>query len=114
MAESSLGSCLIKLELYDEAESLLLHSYPILKKAKGDRDNVTETARKRIVLLYDSTGRSGKAAEYRALLAEAKGGDESKTEAETPAADAKAAPNQDADEVPASPSSAEGREGESP
>ncbi|MCH8851051.1 MAG: serine/threonine protein kinase [Planctomycetes bacterium] len=114
MAESSLASSLISLERYDEAESLLLHSYAILKKAKGEQANATEAARKRIVLLYDSTGRPEQAAEYRVLLEAATDDDESEDGGAKPASDAKKEPAQDPDEVPPAPSSAEGGERESP
>ncbi len=64
--------------------------------------------------LYDSWDKPEHAAEYRALLEEATGGDESEDKGEEPASEAKTEPTQDAGEVPADPSSAEGGEGGSP
>ncbi|MFQ5413764.1 MAG: tetratricopeptide repeat protein [Phycisphaerae bacterium] len=65
--ESALGEALVMLGRFDEAEPLLIESYPIIREARGDRPP-TPDALKRIVRLYDAWGKPDKAAEYRALL----------------------------------------------
>jgi serine/threonine protein kinase/tetratricopeptide (TPR) repeat protein len=64
--ESVLGGCLVEAHRYDEAESLLLGSYPILK-AKAN-PSARAKGFQRIVRLYQALGKPDKAAEYRALL----------------------------------------------
>lgn len=108
------GECLTQLGRYEEAEPLLLGAYPVLKVSKGDDHLRTVEAIHRLIDLYDKWGKPEKAAEYRALLAEATGGDESVDEGEEPASDTNTEPAQNPDEVPASRSSTEGGEGESP
>jgi hypothetical protein len=68
VAESVLGRCLISLKRYDEAEPLLVESYPIIKSNFGDRDRLTQRALSRIIDLYEAWGKPDKAAEYRAML----------------------------------------------
>ncbi len=63
-AESALAACLIELGRYQEAERLLLNSYP---KLRSRRDPLAARALARLVSLYEAWGRSDKAAEYRAM-----------------------------------------------
>jgi serine/threonine protein kinase/tetratricopeptide (TPR) repeat protein len=66
--ESVLGSCLTALGRFEEAERLLLASYPALESDKGDGAKHAEEARQRIVELYTKWGRPERVAEYRAKL----------------------------------------------
>lgn len=81
-----LGEGLIALKQYDEAELLLIDSHRIrtVKHAVGNPRRLESI--RRIVLLYESWGKPEKAAEYRALLEEAKGGDQLETEEQEPPA----------------------------
>ncbi|MEM7351486.1 MAG: tetratricopeptide repeat protein [Acidobacteriota bacterium] len=72
-AESLRGSVLTALGRYQEAEPLLVASYPIVRDSTGERSQYTRDALKRLAALYNTWGRPKKAAEYRALLAEAGG-----------------------------------------
>ncbi|HKI02493.1 MAG TPA: serine/threonine-protein kinase [Thermoanaerobaculia bacterium] len=63
-AESVLGSCLAAQRRFQEAEPLLVKSYPLLKKDDGDGAKQAPVARKRIVDLYNAWGRPEKAASY--------------------------------------------------
>jgi serine/threonine protein kinase/tetratricopeptide (TPR) repeat protein len=67
-AESALGGCLTRLRKFDEAESLLLESYPILM-AKRSAGAATREARQHLVDLYTSWGKLEKAREYAAVPA---------------------------------------------
>ncbi|HEY3246049.1 MAG TPA: serine/threonine-protein kinase [Phycisphaerae bacterium] len=66
-AESVLGECLIKQGRFDEAEPLLLRSYPIIRERRGAASPDTRAAVQRLVECYDGSGKSG-GDEYRALL----------------------------------------------
>jgi serine/threonine protein kinase/Tfp pilus assembly protein PilF len=66
--ESVLGSCLTALGRFEEAEKLLLASYPALEKDKGDGAKHAAEARQRIVELYTKWGRPERVAVYRAKL----------------------------------------------
>ncbi|MEO6195879.1 MAG: tetratricopeptide repeat protein, partial [Thermoanaerobaculia bacterium] len=55
--ESVLGSCLTALGRFEEAEPLLLASYPVLENDKGDGAKHAAEARQRIVELYTKWGR---------------------------------------------------------
>lgn len=113
-ANSRLGECLAALGRHTEAEPLLLESLDRWQAVKGaDDKNTVETVR-RIIVLYDTWGKPEQAAEYRALLEEATGGDESEEEGDEPTPDAKTELAQDAGEEPPAPAGAEGGEGESP
>ncbi|HTG34951.1 MAG TPA: serine/threonine-protein kinase [Thermoanaerobaculia bacterium] len=66
--ESVLGSCLTALGRFEEAEKLLLASYPALENDKGDGAKHVAEARQRIVELYTKWGRPEGVAAYRAKL----------------------------------------------
>ncbi|MCI0693442.1 serine/threonine-protein kinase [candidate division KSB1 bacterium] len=68
-AQSLLGTCLAALQKFDEAEPLLLESYRALKEKRGAKDKLTQQTLARIVKLYESWDKPGKAGEYRAALA---------------------------------------------
>jgi serine/threonine protein kinase/tetratricopeptide (TPR) repeat protein len=61
-AESVLGACLTAEGRYQEAEPLLLESYPILLKDKGDGAKHAAEARQRISDLYKAWGKPEKVA----------------------------------------------------
>lgn len=63
--ESVLGGCLTALGRFSEAEPLLLESYPILQKDKGDGAKHAAEARQRIVDLYTAWGKPERLAAYR-------------------------------------------------
>jgi serine/threonine protein kinase/tetratricopeptide (TPR) repeat protein len=65
-ADSLLGGCFVAQGKFQEAEPLLLKSYPILKADSGDGAKHAEEARQRIVDLYTAWGKPEKAAEFRA------------------------------------------------
>jgi tetratricopeptide (TPR) repeat protein len=66
VAESRLGGCLIALEQFNEAETLLLTSYQTLEDARGTPPTHRVEARERIVKLYETWGKPDKAAAWRA------------------------------------------------
>jgi len=66
--ESVLGSCLTALGHFEEAEKLLLASYPALENDKGDGAKHAAEARQRIVELYTKWGKPERVAEYGAKL----------------------------------------------
>ncbi len=63
-AKSVLGSCLAAQRRFDEAEPLLVQSYPVLKEDTGDGAKYAPAARQRIVDLYTAWGKPERAAEY--------------------------------------------------
>jgi serine/threonine-protein kinase len=65
-ADSVLGGSLVAQGKFQEAEPLLIQSYPILLKDPGDGAKHAEEARQRIVDLYTAWGKPEKAAEFRA------------------------------------------------
>jgi serine/threonine protein kinase/Flp pilus assembly protein TadD len=65
-ADSVLGGCLLAQGKFQEAEPLLIQSYPILLKDSGDGAKHAAEARQRIVDLYTAWGKPERAAEYRA------------------------------------------------
>jgi tetratricopeptide (TPR) repeat protein len=71
-AQSQLGACLLGSKRYDEAEPLLTEAYATLSSCKGNRQRQTREAVQRLAQLYDRVGKSGKANQYRALLASLK------------------------------------------
>jgi tetratricopeptide repeat protein/PilZ domain-containing protein len=68
VAQSLLGECLITMERYAGAESLLLESYVHLKNAQGADHENSVVSLERIVQLYEAWGKPDKADEYRALI----------------------------------------------
>ncbi len=73
-AESILGACLGGLGRYEEAEALLLASYPIVREKTDAGTTYTRDLLARIVVLYESWGKPEQAAEYRTLWLAAGGG----------------------------------------
>jgi serine/threonine protein kinase/Tfp pilus assembly protein PilF len=69
-AESVLGSCLARLGQFEQAEPLLLGSYPVLEKDSGDGKKYAKAALNRIIGLYSAWGKPDRVAAYRALLAQ--------------------------------------------
>jgi len=63
-----IGACLIKLKRYPEAEEELLTGYAGLKAALGEQHSQTQKAAGRLIELYESWGKPGRAEPYRALL----------------------------------------------
>ena len=66
--ESDLAACIIRLRKFDEAEPLLLVSYPILL-AKRNASRATREARQHLIDLYTAWGKPEKAREYAATPA---------------------------------------------
>ncbi|HEY3241803.1 MAG TPA: serine/threonine-protein kinase, partial [Phycisphaerae bacterium] len=64
-AENMLGGALTALGHYEEAEPLLLHSYPRIRDTLGRNDDRTFRARRRIVDMYEAWGRPADASRYR-------------------------------------------------
>ncbi len=58
---SVLGGCLTLLGRYDEAESLLLESYPILRKEQGQDSRIVRETNDRILALYTASNQPSKA-----------------------------------------------------
>ncbi|HEY3245104.1 MAG TPA: serine/threonine-protein kinase [Phycisphaerae bacterium] len=67
-AENMLGGCLTALQHFDEAEALLIRSYPRVRDTIGRHDERALRALQRIIDLYDAWGRPADAERYRALL----------------------------------------------
>ena len=70
---SGLGECYIHQKRYQEAEPLLMETYPHLKEVLGSDSGYTLSALRKIILLYDTWGKPEKAAEYRAMLPDSTG-----------------------------------------
>ena len=68
---SNYGNFLLDRGRYEEAEALLLGSYPVLRETLGPEHERTERNRERLVELYEAWGKPEKAAEYRALAPDA-------------------------------------------
>ncbi|MCP4245672.1 MAG: tetratricopeptide repeat protein [bacterium] len=66
--KSILGGSLAALGRHDEAESLLLESYAGIRSAEGEHDDLERATCQRLIDLYTSSGKSDKAAEWRAKL----------------------------------------------
>ncbi len=62
--EALLGGCLTALGRYDEAEPLLLASFPRIERARGADDPITRDARRRLVDYYTATDQPTLAAKY--------------------------------------------------
>jgi serine/threonine-protein kinase len=69
---SNLGGCLTALRRYEEAERLLVEGYTVLQAQRGDRDERTRQALRRLIDLYEGWGQPEKAATYRALWEESR------------------------------------------
>lgn len=67
-ADSILAACLTGRGRFDEAEELLLASYPIVRDETGEASSYTQEIVARLVSLYEAWGRSDQASRYRALL----------------------------------------------
>ena len=65
--QSVQGAYLAELGRYEEAESLLVESYPFIKRIKGEGSIYERDARRRIVELYEAWGKPEKAKAYRAM-----------------------------------------------
>jgi tetratricopeptide (TPR) repeat protein/predicted Ser/Thr protein kinase len=68
LAERDLACCLTALGRFDDAEPLLLESYPQIKAAFGDRHRETVRAVEALVRLYTDWDKPSEADRYRALL----------------------------------------------
>ena len=68
---SVLGGCLVALERFEEAEALLLESYPVLRERRPRRDWRAIQTLERLVRLYTAWDRPDEADRYRAILEEA-------------------------------------------
>ncbi len=66
-ADRVLGSCLAATGRFEEAEPLLVESYPILEKARHSCTRYTLDALLRLIDLYDAWGREKETGAYRAL-----------------------------------------------
>ena len=66
--QSLLGACLTALKRYEEAEALLLESYPRIESTEEESDDLARAAGQRIIDLYNSWGYPDKANEWRAKL----------------------------------------------
>jgi len=69
------GRCLTELKRFSEAEALLLGSYPVLREEFGAQHDRTRKAVEHLAALYESWGKTERAAEYRAVLDELAAGD---------------------------------------
>lgn len=67
--KASLGTCLVKLAKYDEAESVLLDSLRVIRSERGDASEFTARAASRVIDMYQAQGRSDRAEAYRKLAA---------------------------------------------
>ena len=62
--ESVLGGSLTQLGRFEEAETLLLASVPILRKAQGKESRITEEAVQHVLALYAAWNRPAKVKEF--------------------------------------------------
>lgn len=67
-ADSIMGHCLLARGRYVEAEERLIHSYPVIRDARGEKARYTREARERIVKLYRQWGKEEEAEHYFASL----------------------------------------------
>ena len=63
-----LGESLLRLDRLEEAEVLLVQSYPVLDSVYGSADERTRRALQQLIDVYEWSGRSEQAAEWRAKL----------------------------------------------
>ncbi len=68
VAENELGQFLAGQKHFEEAQTLMLSSYESLKNSQAPKSPRVRTALERLVVLYESWGRSDEASKYRALL----------------------------------------------
>ena len=64
----ALGTCLLALARYAEAEPLLVDGYAQLQESRGNADEHTVEALRRLIELCQATGRPQQAASYKSLL----------------------------------------------
>ena len=64
------GRCLVALREFQQAEDLLLQSYPVLAQKRGAQHRSTRTALQALVKLYQEWGKPQQAAKYAALAAQ--------------------------------------------
>ena len=64
-ARSVLGQCLTSQQRYDEAQDMLVESYPILKTERGATAWRTQRSRQRLIDLYDAWNKPDAAQKYR-------------------------------------------------
>ncbi len=64
---SVLGGCLTVLGRYEEAESLLLASHPVLRKEQGEDSRIARETYHRVIALYRASNQPGKAEAYMRL-----------------------------------------------
>ncbi len=64
------GRCLVALREFQQAEDLLLQSYPVLAQKRGAQHHSTCTALQALVKLYQEWGKPQQAAKYAALAAQ--------------------------------------------
>ncbi len=69
-AEGELGSSLLLLERFEEAEQALLRSYGVLRLERGETDALTRLASRRLAELYATMGRAEEAERFRAAAGE--------------------------------------------
>ena len=65
IAEINLGVCLMRLERYDEAETLLLRGHGCAERERGPTSSDALSVKKRLVELYEAWGKPGQAATWR-------------------------------------------------
>ena len=73
MSSVHYGRCLLELQRFNDAESVLQTVYDGFKDLNGEDHENTRSALAAIIKLYDAWGKPEKAAEYRALLQESEG-----------------------------------------
>ena len=66
--KSYLGGALVALHRYEDAEQLLLSAYQDVRRHFDENHALAVSSARRIVTLYEATGQSAKAAEYRRLV----------------------------------------------
>ena len=69
MARNLLGACYTARGDYEDAETLLLKSYPILSSTLGQNQELTQQAIQRIVKLYHAWDKPEQASQWQARLA---------------------------------------------
>jgi serine/threonine-protein kinase len=64
-SQGLVGECLTAQKRFEEAEPLLLESHTAIEKALSARDPRTQSARERLVKLYEAWGKPEAAARFR-------------------------------------------------
>jgi hypothetical protein len=67
-AKALLGTCLVRLERYDEAEPLLLDRYATVRQSYAADHQYTQSALRDLIALYERWGRTDEADRYRVQL----------------------------------------------